>query len=128
MQFKAMISQIRHLFGHKYEEAAYSLILLGFLQRIVKGEAKIIRQYAQGRGSACLCLIFNGGRYFLEIMIKGQTSPDDSLRRLAGNLNDGQEKEGWLVIIDPNKKGEWEEKIYYNESKFNKYIIHVFGC
>jgi hypothetical protein len=127
-KLESMISKIRRLLEHKYDEAAYSFILMSFLQRIVSGGAQVLREYAQGCGSVDLCIIFNDFRYFLEIKIKGQKSLNESLHQLAGYLNTGQEKEGWLVIIDPCKKGEWDKKIYYKEEKYENYTIHIFGC
>jgi hypothetical protein len=125
---KTVILRIRHLLEHKYDEAAYSFILMSFLQRLVNGGALVLREYAQGRRSVDLCIIFNKRKYFLEMKIKGQKKLEDSLDQLAGYLNAAQEKEGWLVIFDPARNENWDKKLYYRQEIFNNIIIHIFGC
>jgi hypothetical protein len=44
----------------QYDEANHVIILFSFLQRALNGRAAIFHEYAEGRGGAGLCALYNG--------------------------------------------------------------------
>jgi hypothetical protein len=114
--------------AYKLDEATYAFMLLTFLQRVVNSDAKVDRQYAEGRGAVDICVTYNNQEYIIEVKLKGEDSLLDSQKQLAGYLETNQEKEGWLVIFDRSKVRNWDEKITWETTQFEGYTIHIVGC
>jgi hypothetical protein len=113
--------------AYKYDEATYAFILQAFLQKIVNGEAKVHRGFAEGSGRVDLAILYNGREYLLEVKLE-YAKLEDSLEQLAGYLDNNGEKEGWLVIFDRDVRKSWEEKIYWDTKQIGNLTIHVVGC
>jgi hypothetical protein len=124
----SFIGRVRNVIARQYDEAAYSLILMAYLQKVVNGGALVHRQFCQGRGSVDLCVIHKSRYYLVEVKLLGQKSLDESLNQLSGYLDTSGENEGWLVIFDRNRNKSWEEKITWNDVDFKGYTIHIVGC
>ncbi|MDR1871838.1 MAG: hypothetical protein LBS60_07975 [Deltaproteobacteria bacterium] len=125
---KAVILEILTLVSRKYDEAAYSIILLAFLQRVASGGARVDRKFAEGRGAAFLRVSFKERAYLIECKISGRSTVEQSVSQLAGNLDTEGEKEGWLVFFDRDRTKKWEDKIYWDTQEFEGKTIHVIGC
>jgi hypothetical protein len=101
---KNLLLEILDLVSKRYDEAAYAIILMAFLQRVVNGGALVHRQFAEGRGAVDLSVSFKDRKYLIECKIKGHKSEENSLDQLAGYLDSAGEKEGWLVIFDRDRE------------------------
>jgi hypothetical protein len=125
----SFVNRVKEAVARMYDEAAYSLLLMAFVQKVVNGGALVFRQYSQGRGVVDLCVQFNGRKYLLEVKLAGQSSLESNLNQLARYMDTSGVKEGWLVIFDQNRNKSWEEKITWKKFELdNKSIIHIVGC
>ncbi len=112
-----------------YREAAPHLILMGFLQRVLNGGGRVIREMAAGSGRLDLCVEYGQERYPLELKIHrgGKTIPD-GLRQLGRYLDTLGEPEGWLIIFDQRPDIPWDEKITWTTESTNGKTIYLVGC
>jgi hypothetical protein len=118
----------RNFIASHYDEALYSFILESFLQRLVNGQAVVLRQFAEGRGAVDIGISYNKREYIVEVEIKSNKSLNDSLTQLAKYLDANGEQEGWLVIFDRNINRSWDKKITWNTVEFQGKSIHIVGC
>jgi hypothetical protein len=114
--------------AYKLDEATYAFMLLTFLQRVVNSDAKVDREYAEGRGAVDICVTYNKKEYIIEVKLKGEDTVMESQKQLAGYLKKNGEIEGWLVIFDRNRKRSVEEKTTWETTQFEGYTIHIVGC
>ncbi|MDR3155165.1 MAG: hypothetical protein LBW85_13090 [Deltaproteobacteria bacterium] len=112
---------------HRFDEAAYSFILLAYLRKTVNGGAVVGGQYAEGSGAVDISVRYEGKEYLIEVKLK-YSYDKDSLSQLSGYLDDAGEEEGWLVVFDRDKAKSWDQKIFCKTEKFRNKTIHVFGC
>jgi hypothetical protein len=124
----SFIGRVKDAIARQYDEAAYSLLLMSYLQKVLNSGAFVYRQFSQGRGSVDLCVIFKDHKYLVEVKLFGQKTLDESLIQLSGYLDTGGEKEGWLVIFDKNRKKSWEEKLTWETVEYERKTIHIVGC
>jgi hypothetical protein len=124
----SFIIRVKDAIARQYDEAAYSLLLLAYLQKVVNGGALVFRQFAQGRGAVDICILFKDHEYLLECKLLGQKPREDSLKQLKKYLDTSGEKEGWLVIFDRSQKKSWEEKITWETLQYEGATIHIVGC
>ncbi len=114
----------RHV--HDYNEATPHLVLMAFLQRVINGGGRLIREMALNSHRLDLCVEFRGHRYAVEIKMKKRFG-DDSFRQLAGYLDELRLQEGWLAVFDEDMAKPWDEKIYTRDVSFGGKTIHVVG-
>jgi hypothetical protein len=124
----SFLKQIKDLLSRKYDEAAYSFMLMAYLQKVVNGGALVHREFAEGRGAVDLAVVFKNHQYLIEVKLLGQKTLEESLEQLAGYLDTSGEKEGWLVIFDRSVRKKRDDKIYFRTLEFNNFIINVAGC
>jgi hypothetical protein len=124
----AFLNQIQNLLSRKYDEAAYSFMLMAYLQKVVNGGALVHRQFSEGRGAVDLCVVFKEHQFLVEVKLQGQSTLAESLNQLAGYLDTCGEKEGWLVVFNRSRKKSWKDKIYFRTQEYNKFIINIIGC
>lgn len=93
-----------------YQEVAFQLVVMSFLQRIVNGGGRIDREYAIGRGRMDLCIYWPcaGGmqREVLELKVWRDGQPDPSgrgLEQLGRYLASFGLTSGSLLIFDRRK-------------------------
>jgi hypothetical protein len=122
------IGRVKDAIARQYDEAAYSLLLFAFIQKIVNGGALVYRQFAQGRGSVELFIQFKNRKYLVEIKLLGQRPLETSINQIRGYLDISAEKEGWLVIFDRDRNKSWEEKLYWETTDREGAMIHIVGC
>ena len=112
-----------------YREAAPHLILMGFLQRVLNGGGRVVREMAAGSGRLDLCVEYEGHRYPLELKIRrGERTVADGLRQLSRYLDTLGEPEGWLVVFDQRPGVPWEDRIAWTTETADGRTIHVVGC
>ncbi|MBQ6924311.1 MAG: ATP-binding protein [Kiritimatiellae bacterium] len=115
----------RHVFD--YREATPHLVLMAFLQRIVNGGGRIIREMAAGSGRLDLCVEFRGRRYAVEVKTSANFAGGKSYAQLAKYLDTLKLNEGWMPVFDEDKAKPWDEKIYTRDETFDGKTIHVIG-
>jgi hypothetical protein len=110
-----------------FKESAHHLLMMAFLQRIANSGGEITREMAVGNGRVDLLVKYNRQRIAIELKIKrGDRSLEKAKQQLSNYLDRLGLKEGFLVIFDPGK-GEWQDKLYYNETEFNDKKIIMVG-
>ncbi len=108
-----------------YKEAGPHLLLMAFLQRIVNGGGRILREYGVGMKRMDLFLEYQGSSYALELKIdKGSKSKTDGLVQLRTYVDIQGADEGHLILFNRDPTVSWEEKIYH-EIVSNK--IYIWG-
>jgi hypothetical protein len=113
---------------YDYKEAAPHLVLMAFLQRVVNGGGQIIREMAAGTGRIDLCLIYEEGKYPVELKIRhGEKSLKQGLEQTARYMGTYGCSEGWLAIFDRNPDVKWEDKIYTKKETVDEKTITVVG-
>ena len=115
----------REVYG--YNEATPHLVMMGYLQRVVNGGGRIAREMALGSKRLDLCVEFGKFRYAVELKMRRNFSPAESLAQLVDYLDHLGLPEGWMAVFDEDKDKPWDEKIYTRDDTFNGKIIHVIG-
>jgi hypothetical protein len=113
-----------------YREAAPHLILMGYLQRVLNGGGRVVREMAAGSGRLDLCVEYEGNRYPIELKIRrNEKTIPDGLRQLGRYLDTLGEPEGWLIIFDQRPERSWDEKLSWRTESGNAgKTIHIVGC
>ncbi len=112
-----------------YREAAPHLVLTAFLQRVINGGGRIIREYAAGRKRLDLCVVYENQKYPLELKLHyGPKTEPDGLTQLADYMDTLGVEEGWLIIFDRDSEKTWDERIGWRTDEQNGRVIHVIGC
>ena len=116
-----------------YKEAGPQLLLQAFLQRIVHGGGRIVREYGLGRQRVDLMLLWPCPRGMQRIVIECkvlQGSLDKTLEKglpqTAGYMDRCNAEAGHLVIFDRSTKS-WKEKVFRRSEEFKGTPIEVWG-
>ena len=110
-----------------FREAVPHLTMMAFLQRVVNGGGKIMREMALGSHRLDLCVEFGRFRYAVELKLKSQFREEESFRQLGGYLDHLGLSEGWMAVFDEDKSKPWDEKIFTRDRAFDGKAIHVIG-
>ena len=114
---------------YDYHEAAPHLILQAFLQRVINGGGRIIREMAASTGRVDLCIEYKDHRYPIELKIRRDDSTStEGLKQIAGYMEKLGSKEGWLVLFDQRKGLSWEDKLYVKKEGVDNKTVMVIGC
>jgi hypothetical protein len=114
---------------YKYKEAAPHLILQAFLQRVVNGGGRIIREFAAGRRRLDLCVLFEGKKYPIELKLRrGTKTEENSYDQIFDYMDTLGVKEGWLIIFDRRADIDWETKTYLKTEKIKSKTVTIVGC
>jgi len=114
---------------YDYQEAAPHLILQAFLQRVVNGGGRIVREMAAATGRVDLCVEYQEHRYPIELKIRRDDNTYiEGLAQTAGYMDKLGSKEGWLVLFDQRKGLAWEDKLYTKKENIDSKAITVVGC
>ena len=109
--------------------AAAQLILQAFLQRVVNGGGRILREMAAGTGRTDLCVEYQGYKYPIELKIKRDNSTlTKGVEQTAVYMEKLGCTEGWLVIFDQFEKASWEDRLFIKEEHRGGKTVTVFGC
>jgi hypothetical protein len=111
-----------------YKESGPHLLLMAFLQRIINGGGRILREYALGRGRVDLLIIWqNQQRIVLELKVKRESKTlAEGLEQTAGYMDGSKATEGHLLIFDRDPNKSWEEKIHQTKNSYQNHTIHVW--
>lgn len=113
----------------EYREAGPHLMLMAFLQRIVNGGGRILREYGLGRGALDILICWKDERHAIEVKLRRDTRTEGrALAQLAGYLDHAGLKEGWLVLFDLRSELSWEERLTVREVVHEGKDIHIVGC
>jgi hypothetical protein len=111
-----------------YKEAAPHLILMAFLQRVVNGGGRIIRDMGAGTGRLDLCLVYERQKYPIELKLwRGEKSLEKGIRQTLGYMDVYGVTEGWLALFNRTPGLSWEEKIYMNRQTVDGKTVTVVG-
>jgi type II secretory pathway predicted ATPase ExeA len=115
--------------GFAYREAGPHLMLMAFLQRIVNGGGKILREYGLGRGALDLLVEWRGERHAIEVKLRRDTTTEArALEQVAGYLDGLGLSEGWLVLFDLREGQSWDERIQTREVEHAGKRVWIVGC
>ena len=104
------------------------LVLMVFLQRVVNGGGRITREYAAGSGRLDLLVEFRGGRYPIELKLKGNSTATSAQAQLSGYMDKLGCEEGWLVTFDRSTDTPWEAKLSWQTIHEGNLTIHLVGA
>ena len=115
----------REVYG--YNEATPHLVMMGYLQRVVNGGGRIVREMALGSKRLDLCVEFGKFRYAVELKMKRNYSREKSLAQFADYLDHLGLPEGWMPVFDEDKAKPWSDKLFLRDEVFGGKTIHVVG-
>ncbi|MDR3012714.1 MAG: ATP-binding protein [Chitinispirillales bacterium] len=114
---------------YEYDEAAPHLVIQAFLQRVINGGGKIMREMALGTGRCDLCVVYGEQKYPIELKIlQNMRKSVDPMEQLTKYMDKVGSNFGWLVIFDKDTKKNWDEKIYIRKEYADGKEITVAGC
>jgi hypothetical protein len=115
--------------GFAYREAGPHLMLMAFLQRVINGGGKVLREYGLGRGALDLLVEWKAQRHAIEVKIRRDTTTEErALDQVARYLDRLGLHEGWLVMFDQRKGLAWDERLFVREVEHAGRRIHIVGC
>ncbi len=104
-----------------YHEAAPTLVLMAYLQRVVNGAGRIEREYAAGSGRMDLLVLHGDVRMAIEVKVwrDSRVNPEvKGLVQLEQYLSRLNLASGFLVIFDQrDKPAKWEQRMRTSEAK-----------
>ena len=116
-----------------YKEAGPQLLLQAFLQRIVRGGGRIVREYGLGRQRVDLLLLWPCPHGMQRIVIECRVLQDSldktlekGLPQAAGYMDRCNADAGHLVIFDRSTKP-WSEKVFRRSEDFKGTPVEVWG-
>jgi hypothetical protein len=114
---------------YEYDEAAPHLVMQAFLQRVVNGGGRIIREMALGTKQADLCVMYDEQKYPIELKIlQNEKSRAESIKQILSYMDKVGSNRGWLVIFDQSVDKSWDDKIYMKTEIVNGKEVIVAGC
>ena len=112
-----------------YKEAAPHLVLQAFLQRVINGGGRIMREMAAGTRRLDLCVEYQRARYPIELKVRyGEQTYAEGQRQLLDYLNTLGCAEGWLLVFDRRPDIAWEAKLFWREVVLDGKTLHLVGC
>ena len=112
---------------YEYKEAFPHLVLMAYLQRVVNGGGRILREMALGSLRLDLCVIFGTFRYAVELKMKRNYREPQSLDQFAAYLDRLGLDEGWMPVFDEDKTRPWSDKLFLREVSYAGKTIHIVG-
>jgi hypothetical protein len=115
--------------GFRYSEAGPHLMLMAFLQRIVNGGGRIVREYGLGRGALDLVIEWRDRRYAIEVKLRRDTTTEErALDQVTRYLDHLGLDEGWLVMFDLRSTQSWAERLSTRMIEHRGKRVHILGC
>ena len=115
----------REIYG--YRESLPHLVLMAYLQRVVNGGGRILREMALGSGRLDLCVEFDPFRYAVELKMKRNFRTPASLDQFAAYLDRLGLPEGWMPVFDESKSTPWADKLFARTLSHQGKTIHLVG-
>ena len=114
---------------YEYDEAAAHLVMHAFLQRVVNGGGRVVREAAAGTGRVDIVVEYYGNKYPVELKIlQSENSRAESLAQIRGYMDKVGSDAGWLVIFDKDPGKSWDEKIFMRGETVDGKRVTVAGC
>jgi hypothetical protein len=115
---------------YQYKEAMPHLVLQAFLQRVINGNGKIVREYAIGTGRVDVCAEYAGKCYPLEVKLKGaHQSHKEIMEQMESYVEVCGADAGWLLFFDRRSNKSWKDKITWKTTKLpNGKPVYIVGC
>ena len=111
----------------KFHEGFPHLLLYAFLQRIINGGGQVHREPCYGNKRPDLDILWKQQRFIIELKIKrSEETRVKGLEQLAQYLDYCDSAEGHLILVDPDPKKSWEEKISQEQVEINGIKIHLW--
>ena len=117
----------------QYQEAGPQLLLQAFLQRVLNGGGRIVREYGLGRQRVDLLLQWprppGEQRIVIECKVRRgrlEKTLEEGLPQTAGYMDRCGADAGHLVIFGRDEKP-WEEKVFRRTEEFDGKRIEVWG-
>jgi hypothetical protein len=111
-----------------YEEAAPHLILMAFLQRVINGGGRIIREMAAGTGRLDICLVYEEQKYPIELKLwRGEKSLEKGVEQTLRYMDIYGATHGWLALFDRTPGLPWEKKIYMDRQTVDGKTVTIVG-
>ncbi|MEM9462901.1 MAG: hypothetical protein AAGF11_52655 [Myxococcota bacterium] len=115
--------------GFRYREAGPHLMLMAFLQRVINGGGRIVREYGLGRGALDLLVEWSGRRHAIEVKIRrDMVTEQRALEQITRYLDHAGLDEGWLVMFDLRSTLSWDERLTIREVEHHGKRVHIVGC
>lgn len=112
---------------YEYKEAFPHLVLMAYLQRVVNGGGRILREMALGSRRLDLCVIFGKFRYAVELKMKRNFREPQSLDQFAAYLDRLDLPEGWMPVFDEDTTKPWSDKLFLRDLSHSDKTIHIVG-
>ncbi len=104
----------------KFHEGFPHLLLYAFLQRVINGGGRVHREPCYGKKRPDLDVQWKDQRFVIELKIKrSEETRVKGLEQLAEYLDYCDHAEGHLILVDPDPKKTWDEKISHEEVEIN---------
>jgi hypothetical protein len=112
-----------------YKESGPHLLLMAYLQRIVNGGGRVLRECALGRGRVDLLIEFKKQSIVIELKLKSPTKKviDEALQQTTEYMLTKNATEGHLIFFDPSKTKTWDKKIFHKTEKVGSHKISIWG-
>ena len=115
--------------GFRYREAGPHLMLMAFLQRVINGGGRIVREYGLGRGALDLLVEWGEQRHAIEVKIRrDMVTEQRALDQVSRYLDQLDLSEGWLVMFDLRSTLSWDERLTAREVEHHGKRVHIVGC
>jgi hypothetical protein len=112
----------------QYREAAPHLILQAFLQRVLNGGGRIIREMAADTGRTDLCIVYEGEKYPIELKIRrGEKTLSQGIEQTLQYMNVFGCTQGWLVIFDQRTQIDCDDKNFMKKETIDGKTVTVVG-
>lgn len=115
-----------------YKEAGPQLLMQAFLQRVINGGGRIMREYALGRRRTDLLLEFGSQRIVIELKVTRRRTvavvTAEGLQQTADYADKCQAAEAHLIVFDTAAGKLWDDKIYRRDETVGGRTITVWGC
>ncbi|MDR3120064.1 MAG: hypothetical protein LBU58_01825, partial [Clostridiales bacterium] len=114
---------------YDYKEAAPQLVMLAFLQRVVNGGGRILREMATGTRRVDICVMYKERKYPIELKIRyGDGTRDEGKKQIAAYMDSLGADTGWLVLFDRRETLGWTEKLTFEKESVDGKTVIIVGC
>lgn len=116
-----------------YPEAVPHIAFMAFLQRVVNGGGKVLREYAGGRRAVDLVVEYGPDRFVIELKRVRPRDGLDTVRQggivqLSAYLDLLGVAEGWLIVFDQRPGLTWEERLWREEVEVDGRRLWIRGA
>ena len=114
---------------YDYQEAAPHIILQAYLQRVVNGGGRIVREMAAGTGRVDLCVEYQEQMHQIELKLKRDSKTYiRGVEQTTAYMDRLGCAEGRLVLFDQAKGTPWEKRLFIKAELAGGKKVTVYGC